>query len=111
MDRFKVSYRDAAAIGNAILKDHAKALKIEDVNEYLIDASKFQRERARVGKAAEAEKKQSQCSIKALGFDGEKFKTLVNETTQIKVAKRGRRGRGNCDTAVKTDVEDQIHNH
>ena len=111
VDRFKVSYRAAAAIGNAFLKDHAIALKIEDVNEYLIDASKLQRERARVGKSAEAEKKQSQSSINALGFDGKKSKTLVKVTTEIKVTKRGRRGRGNCDTAEKTAVKTEVEDH
>ena len=39
-------------------------------------------------------------------FDGKKSKTSVKVTTEIKVAIRGRRGRGNCDTAVKTEVED-----
>ena len=55
-DRYKVSLRAAAAIANATLKDHAKEFKISDINSYLIDASKIQRERARVGKLSENER-------------------------------------------------------
>ena len=79
---------------NATLKDYATELGISenDVNRYLIDGSKIQRERERIGVVAEKEHEKKTAQIEVIGFDGKQCDTKVEEETSIRVMRKGTRG-------------------
>ena len=107
-DRYKISNRAGAAIGNALLKDHGIVTK-EDTTK-LIDHSKLRRERMKAGKFSEKKHKEKKPG-KAIYFDGKKCKTLVRKTTGVQVQKRGMRGRGSSSTFQTKRVKLETEEH
>ena len=107
-DRYKVSNRAGAKIGNALLKD----LKLVTKNNWskLICPGKLRRERLKWG--GELEKAQSaQVHPAGLYSDGKKCPTLVMDSFYVQVQVRGKRGRGSKKTVAKTSIKSVMQEH
>ena len=107
-DRYCVSDRAGAKIGNGLLKDLG-IVKQGDTDR-LICPSKLRRERAKWGAKLDAEAS----SVKLPGglyTDGKRVPTLVRETKENKVRVPGRRGKAAYRTVLSTSSKLVIEDH
>ena len=107
-DRYKVSDRAAAKLGNALLKDIGLVKK--GYTKDLICPSKIRRERSKWG--AKLEKDHLAKSLpQGLYSDGKRVNTLVRDTVVTKVQVPGRRGKSAYREVITTSnkVEKQEH--
>ena len=107
-DRYKVSDRAAAKLGNALMKDFGLVKK--GSTSLLLCPSKVRRERKRWGGKLE-EEHLAQSLPHGLYSDGKRVDTLVRDTVTTKVQVPGRRGRAAFRevTTVSNKVEKQEH--
>ena len=107
-DRYKLSDRAAAKIGNGLLKDLGIVQKGH--TQKLLCPSKVKRERKRWGKQLEEENRGLSLP-KGLYSDGKRIDTLVRDTVTTKVQIRGRRGKSAYKevTTTSNKVERQEH--
>ena len=107
-DRYGVSDRAGAKIGNGLLKDLGIVKK--GSTDKLICPGKLRRERSKWG--AVLERKHSAVELpQGLYTDGKRVPTLVRRTTETKVRIPGRRGRGAYRTVVTTSNKVEIQDH
>ena len=90
-DRYRVSDRAAAKLGNALLKDYGIVKK--GSTKQLLCPSKVRRERKRWGGKLE-ENHLAQTLPHGLYSDGKRVNTLVRDTVTTKVQVPGKRGKG-----------------
>ena len=107
-DRYRVSDRAAAKLGNALLKD--LGLVEKGSTKDLICPSKIRRERKRWGGKLEQEH-QAKTLPQGLYSDGKRVNTLIRDTVVTKVQIPGRRGRGSYKevSTISNKIEKQEH--
>ena len=107
-DRYGVSDRAAAKIGNGLLKDLGVVKRGN--TKMLICPSKLRRERSKWGGQLEKEHSEVKLPL-GLYTDGKRVPTLVRQTTTTKVQVRGGRGRGAHRNVVSTSNIVVVEDH
>ena len=108
VDRYKVSNRAAAKIGNGLLKDLKIVTKNKTTN--LLCPGKVRRERCKWGGRLEKIHQAKQPPA-GLYCDGKKCPTLTRETNCVPVQVRGARGRGAKKMVATTSTQKVVTEH
>ena len=108
VDRYCISDRAAAKIGNGLLKDLGIVRK--GVTDKLICPSKLRRERAKWGAKLDREARAEQLPG-GLYSDGKRVPTLIRQTHETKVRVPGRRGKAAYRTVYSISNKVVVEDH